>query len=182
MQSPFTKPASIELFPINASHIAELRVISQQTFTETFAHLNTEENMHRYVSENLNPEVLLHQVNHPGSRFFMAVSGKDALGYLKVNFAGAQTELQDPHALEIERIYVLKSHQHSGVGRMLLQKALNLARDARLHYVWLGVWERNDRAIAFYRMHGFEAFDKHVFTLGDDAQTDILMKLTLNGS
>ncbi|GJH39565.1 hypothetical protein RCZ04_01150 [Capnocytophaga sp. HP1101] len=81
--------------------------------------------------------------------------------------------------MEIERIYVLKSFHGSGVGQELYQKAITVAREQAVQYVWLGVWEQNPRAIRFYEKNGFVPFDKHVFVLGNDPQTDILMKKTL---
>lgn len=101
------------------------------------------------------------------------------IGYLKVNFEQSQTELKDDKALEIERIYVLKEFHGKNVGQALYEKAIELAKEKKVKYVWLGVWEQNQRAIKFYQKNGFIPFDKHIFTLGDDKQTDILMKLIL---
>jgi ribosomal protein S18 acetylase RimI-like enzyme len=102
------------------------------------------------------------------------------IGYLKLNFGQSQTELQDNRALEIERIYVLKEFHGKSVGQLLYAKASQIARQKRADYVWLGVWEENPRAISFYKKNGFIEFDKHVFLLGKDEQTDIMMKLKLN--
>jgi ribosomal protein S18 acetylase RimI-like enzyme len=101
------------------------------------------------------------------------------IGYLKINTGQAQTELQDSQALEIERIYVLKSFHGKKVGQLLYEKAMSVAAELGVNYVWLGVWEKNARAIRFYSKNGFEPFDKHIFKLGDDVQTDIMMKKAL---
>jgi ribosomal protein S18 acetylase RimI-like enzyme len=87
--------------------------------------------------------------------------------------------LKDKTALEIERIYVLKDFHGKSVGQMLYKKALEIAQMKKVSYVWLGVWEENPRAISFYKKNGFVEFDKHIFKLGDDEQTDIMMKLIL---
>ena len=97
-----------------------------------------------------------------------------------MNFGQSQTELQDDKALEIERIYVLKEFHGKNVGQILYNKAIEIAKQNKADYVWLGVWEENPRAIAFYKKNGFVEFDKHIFKLGDDEQTDIMMKLKLN--
>ena len=97
----------------------------------------------------------------------------------KINFGQSQTELQDDTALEIERIYVLKEFHGKKVGQVLYEKAIEIAKQKNAHYVWLGVWEENPRAISFYKKNGFVEFDKHIFKLGDDEQTDIMMKLKL---
>jgi ribosomal protein S18 acetylase RimI-like enzyme len=87
--------------------------------------------------------------------------------------------LQDEGALEIERIYVLKDFHGKSVGQVLYNKAIDIAKEKKTKYVWLGVWEENPRAISFYKKNGFVEFDKHIFILGDDEQTDIMMKLIL---
>jgi ribosomal protein S18 acetylase RimI-like enzyme len=89
--------------------------------------------------------------------------------------------LKDDKALEIERIYVLKDFYGKKVGQLLYEKAIELAKQVKSDYVWLGVWEENQRAISFYKKNGFEEFDKHIFKLGNDEQTDIMMKLQITG-
>jgi ribosomal protein S18 acetylase RimI-like enzyme len=101
------------------------------------------------------------------------------IGYLKINFGSAQTEPQEDKALEIERIYVVHHFHGKKIGQLLFEKAIQIAQQKKVTFVWLGVWEENHRAIQFYTKNGFEAFDKHIFVLGDDEQTDIMMKLTL---
>jgi ribosomal protein S18 acetylase RimI-like enzyme len=104
----------------------------------------------------------------------------NVIGYLKLNKGGSQTELKDNDALEIERIYVLKEFHGKKVGQMLFEKAIQIAKEQNAEFVWLGVWEENKRAIQFYTKNGFVEFDQHVFVLGDEPQTDIMMKLQLN--
>jgi ribosomal protein S18 acetylase RimI-like enzyme len=98
-----------------------------------------------------------------------------------VNFGPSQTDVKDDKSLEIERIYVLKEFHGQQVGQMLFDKAIQIAKQQHADYVWLGVWEHNPRAIQFYKKNGFVEFDRHIFHLGNDAQTDIMMKLKLNG-
>jgi ribosomal protein S18 acetylase RimI-like enzyme len=99
---------------------------------------------------------------------------------MKLNEGGAQTELQKEDSFEIERIYVLSDFQGKGIGRQLLEKAIQMAMEKKASYIWLGVWEENKSAIQFYKKNGFIAFDEHYFMVGDDKQTDIMMKLTLH--
>ncbi|PZQ78157.1 MAG: GNAT family N-acetyltransferase, partial [Flavobacterium johnsoniae] len=76
-------------------------------------------------------------------------------------------------------IYVLKEFHGKKVGQLLYEKAIQIAKETKSDYVWLGVWEENHRALAFYKKNGFVEFDKHIFRLGNDEQTDIMMKLQL---
>jgi ribosomal protein S18 acetylase RimI-like enzyme len=101
------------------------------------------------------------------------------IGYFKVNFGDAQTELQDKNSLEIERIYVSKDFHGKKVGQILYDKALEIAKTKKLDYVWLGVWEQNLRAVQFYKKNGFVEFDKHIFKFGNEDQTDLMMKKDL---
>ena len=98
---------------------------------------------------------------------------------LKRNFGHSQTELNDNEALEIERIYVLKDFQGKKIGQKLYEKAVEVAKQNKVKYIWLGVWEKNQKAIDFYEKNGFVPFDKHIFVLGDDEQTDIMMEMEL---
>ncbi|SNR59514.1 GNAT family N-acetyltransferase [Hymenobacter mucosus] len=160
-------------------NVDQLRQISRQTFFETFSASNSEQNMQAYLEERFSLEKLTAELQNPHSAFYFALLENAVVGYLKVNAGPAQTELQDANALEIERIYVLQDYHGKQVGQVLYEKALQLATQAQANYVWLGVWEENLRAIRFYQKNGFMEFAKHVFRLGNDEQTDILMKLVL---
>ncbi|SFG93773.1 GNAT family N-acetyltransferase [Pontibacter chinhatensis] len=170
---------NISIVEATLNDLTQLQAISRQTFSETFSANNTEENMAKYLEEELSLEKLAAELRNPGSAFYFAMLGNSVIGYLKLNFGESQTELQDDKAVEIERIYVLKAYHGKRVGQLLYDKALQVARQAKADYVWLGVWEENLRAIRFYKKNGFVAFDKHIFKLGDDEQTDIMMKLEL---
>ncbi len=135
--------------------------------------------MQKYLNESFCNIKLTTELSDPNTEFYFAISDNEVVGYLKVNFGISQTELKDNNAIEIERIYVAKEFHGKKVGQALYEKAITLAKEKNVKYVWLGVWEQNQRAIRFYQKNGFRAFDKHIFTLGEDKQTDILMKLVL---
>ena len=169
----------IEINKVSLSDIDELQTISRQTFLETFADENTESDMEKYLDENLSIEKLTSELIVPESEFYFASTDNKVIGYLKVNSGQAQTELKDQKALEIERIYVLKDFHGKKVGQILFDTALQIAARIKADFAWLGVWEKNTRAISFYKKNGFAEFDKHIFILGNDEQTDIMMKLEL---
>ena len=174
--------SDIKLRKVNVNDIDQLQKISKQTFLETFAAGNKEENITRYLEEGFAAEKLAEEVKSENSEFYFAQFGDEIIGYLKLNSGDSQTELKDQKALEIERIYVLKEYLGKKVGQVLYEKALEVARQGNADYVWLGVWEENPRAIRFYMKNGFIEFDKHIFKLGDEEQTDIMMKLKLKDS
>lgn len=170
----------ITIIKITVNDINELQKIGRQTFQETFANSNSEENMKTYLKEGFSLEKLTTELNNENSEFYFAKSDNEVIGYLKVNFGASQTELKDNKALEIERIYVSKEFHGKSVGQLLYNKAIEIAQQKKVEYVWLGVWEQNPRAIRFYEKNGFVEFDKHLFKLGNDEQTDIMMKLKLH--
>jgi len=170
---------SISIHKINISNIDELQKISRDTFLETFAHSTSEENMRHYLENNFSKEQLAKEIEQEYSEFYFAKLEDAVIGYLKINYSGAQTELNDQKSLEVERIYIVREYYRKGVGQLLLNFALQIAKQQKLDYVWLGVWEENHRAIQFYLKNGFITFDKHVFMLGEEAQNDFMMKLDL---
>lgn len=169
--------SNIQIRKVVSSEIAELRDISVRTFFETFSEHNSANDMQKYLDNSLSLQKLSDELEDANSEFYFAIYKNQVIGYLKVNHGDPQTELKDQSSLEIERIYVLKEFQGKAVGQLLYERALQIANQREVDYVWLGVWEKNPRAIAFYKKNGFEEFDKHIFRLGEDDQTDIMMRL-----
>ena len=170
----------MEIRKVNIQDIEKLKEIGRQTFFETFSSDNSEENMMEYLNNGFSNEKIRSELTDKNAEFYFAELNGKVIGYLKVNFGQSQTEIKDRNALEIERIYVLKAFHGKKVGQLLYQKAIELAKGKNVDYVWLGVWEENPRAIRFYKKNGFITFDKHIFKLGNDEQTDIMMKLKIN--
>jgi diamine N-acetyltransferase len=179
-QNIYMHTDNIKLTKISPADLKELQELGKKTFYESFAADNTAENMQYYLDTNFTDEKLSDEINNPESEFYFAKLHDKPIGYLKVNAGKAQTELQGNNSsLEIERIYVLKEFQGKKVGQILFDKALEIVKEKNADYIWLGVWEKNLKAIRFYEKNGFVQFDKHIFKLGDDEQTDIMMKLVL---
>lgn len=164
---------------VQHQEIDKLQSIGKATFLETFSTSNSAENMQEYLDKGFDFQKLSAELKDENAAFYFAELDEEIIGYLKVNSGESQTEIKDTAGLEIERIYVLNAYHGKKVGQLLFEKALEIARSRKASYVWLGVWEENPRAIRFYEKNGFVAFDKHVFKLGNDEQTDIMMKLKL---
>lgn len=170
---------SIAIKKIGLEQLFPLQEIGRKTFYDTFFESDSEESMKAYLATSFSTEKLTAELENPNSEFYFATQNEVVIGYLKVNFGAAQTELQDANAVEIERIYVLQDYHGKQVGQLLFEKAMAIAKSNRCDYIWLGVWEENHRALQFYTKNGFVAFDKHIFVLGEEEQTDIMMKLKL---
>ncbi len=165
--------------PCTEADLDDLRKVSIETFVEAFADQNTAEDIEEYVRTSFSEDELGRQVREPESAFFFAVVDGEVAGYLKVNVGAAQTEAVGEDALEVERIYALQRFKRQGLGTLMMRRAIEEASERGLRTVWLGVWEHNHAALRFYERLGFSAFGSHVFTLGDDEQTDLLMKVSV---
>jgi len=169
----------ISIKRVSIDELDILLTYSKRTFYEFFAHLNEPANMEAYSSAAFTRENMLSQLVNPNSHFYFAELDNGIVGYLKLNFEDAQTEFQDKNALEIERIYVSGEHHGKKIGKHLLDFAIETAKKSGFACVWLGVWEHNQKAIGFYKHQGFEFCGSHEFLLGDDRQTDLLMRKTV---
>lgn len=172
MQNVLIQKASLQKLP-------DLQNIGRQTFFETFRDTNTRKNMEKYLDDNFNTGQLTKELENTGSSFFLAYITNVVVGYLKINTGDAQTEFKNYDEFEIERIYVIKEYWGKSIGKSLLDHALSIAVKMDKKLVWLGVWEKNLRAIRFYEKNGFVVFGKHAFMVGEDLQMDLLMKRSL---
>lgn len=153
--------------------------MSRQTFYDTFAPTNAKEDMDQFMNERFTHPNLVKEVGEPDSIFLLAYSDNEAVGYARLRKSANPPELGDASAIEIARIYAMQQAIGKGVGRALMQHCITLARQEGKQAIWLGVWEKNTRAIDFYSRWGFEKFGEHEFVLGSDVQTDWLMRKLL---
>lgn len=153
--------------------------MSRRTFYDTFASANTREDMDRFMEVQFAREDLMREVDVPGNLFLLAYLDGRPAGYAFLCEKTAPAELGSLKAIEIGRIYAEQFSIGKGVGKALMQRSLEIAREKGKEWVWLGVWERNQRAIDFYTKWGFEKFGEHVFIVGFDPQTDWWMKKKL---
>jgi len=168
----------LSISKVTDTDLNKLRSLGRKTFLDTFIYseLNNPADVESYSVTAFTHDKMLAELINPNSAFYFALWDEKPIGYIKINYADAQTELKDDTSLELERIYVLAAHQSKRIGKELLNFAIDLAQKDKLQYLWLGVWEHNQKAIAFYERNGFETFGSHDFMLGNDKQTDLLMR------
>ena len=166
---------SVSIRKVDNDDVQSLQSLGIKTFSETFDDTNSPKDMDNYLSEKFSLDKLVAELSNPESEFYFAELAGKAIGYLKLNTGKAQTEQSLENALEIERIYVLNAFHGKRVGKLLFDKALDIARSNGSARIWLGVWENNLKAIEFYQRQGFEKFAEHTFVLGEKRDIDWLM-------
>ncbi|QLG45325.1 GNAT family N-acetyltransferase [Costertonia aggregata] len=153
--------------------------ISRTTFQNAFQNDNNPKDFKQYLEEAFAKEKLVSELSNPNSVFCFVYVDDVLSGYFKLNENSAQTDIKSKESLEIERIYVKQEFQGKGIGQNMLEKIKQIAFKKQKMFIWLGVWEKNKRAIDFYRRHGFFEFGTHPYFIGNDKQTDWLMRFDL---
>ena len=165
----------IEIRRALESDAPTLTALGKRTFIETFGPHNRPENMEMYVAETFGSDRQLREIQDPARRIEMAWSEGVACGFLHLKESDPQAVEWGPRPIELLRLYVDSSWHGKGVGAALMDRSLQIAREEGFHTLWLGVWERNFRAQAFYAKYGFAVLGTHEFRLGMDDQIDLIM-------
>jgi diamine N-acetyltransferase len=147
-----------------------------KTFYDTFAELNSKSDMDLYLQANFSEERVMSEVDDANNTFLVAEFNGKPAGYAKLRKSPSPEELKGQNVIELERLYAMREFIGKSVGKRLMDGCLSFAKEQGYATVWLGVWEHNHRAIAFYEKCGFKKFGTHPFMLGTDLQTDNMMK------
>lgn len=166
---------TINIKKCNIKDLPKLLEISYETFNETFKKQNSPENIKAYLERAFNLKQLEKELSNISSQFFFVYLNNEVAGYLKININDAQSEEMSDESLEIERIYIKRKFQKHGLGMYLLNKAIEIAMEFNKKKIWLGVWEKNENAIAFYEKMGFVQTGSHSFYMGNEEQVDFIM-------
>ncbi len=167
---------------INENDLPRLIHLARETFVDTYAVHNTEADMEKYLRENFTVEIFQNQLKNQ-KVFYVAFTEEKMVGYIQLSDKNIPESLDfdklNLRIIEIERLYVSKNNQGKAIGSKLIAKTIEFCQENRFSIIWLGVWKKNEKAIAFYKKSGFEIFGEHHFILGDDVQDDFLMSYTL---
>jgi len=171
---------NIQIIKANTSHVSVLNKLGLETFSETFAQSNNPEDFQKYLTESFNERQVKKELNESGSTFLLAYHHKELAGYARLRESDeVQKKFPSKRLIELQRIYSYQKFIGKGIGKALVNHCIQLSKEKGFNIIWLGVWEHNQHAIQFYKHFGFEPFDSHVFMMGNDPQTDILMKKDL---
>lgn len=171
--------SSVIIRRASSADAALLAELGAHTFSETFAAGNTAENLSSYLASAFSPSMQMKELADPRAVFFLAETEGNAAGYAKMQRGAVPKCVSSQSAAEIVRLYVKSKYHGGGVGAALIQECIEHGRRLGLERLWLGVWEHNPRAQAFYRKWGFREIGSHEFRMGSDAQTDLLMEYAL---
>lgn len=173
---------AISIRRATADDATELAQLGARTFREAFGDRNTPEDIALHIERTFTAEHLDSELRNPSAVTLMAfVEPEPApIGYVKLATGPAPATVGGEYPIELARLYVERARYGTGAGNELMRSALDLAAKGRHDIIWLGVWERNPRAIAFYRRWGFEVVGSQIFRLGTDDQTDLVMVRRVN--
>ncbi len=169
----------VTIQPATVAEVFALRQLSIDTFVDTYNIYNTPENMQLYIETYFNVQRLTDEINNNNVQYYLAVVDNALIGYIKMRTEDTPPELEGVKHIEIERIYVSPNYKGLKIGKRLIEHAATIAHQQQFDILWLGVWEKNENAIAFYKKQGFTIFGDHDFVLGTDKQRDWLMKIDI---
>ena len=159
--------------PIDLDLLAQ---ISIKTFVDAFEKANDPIDFKSYTDQAFSRETLLSELNNTDTSFYFVFKDTHLIGYFKLNENQAQTDLKSKETIELERIYVVENFQGQHIGKWMLNEVKKIAFEKQKEFLWLGVWQENGKAIRFYEKHGFSKFAEHPYYIGNDKQTDWLMR------
>lgn len=170
---------SFKISKVTPDQFDPLLKISRETFDLAFRNQNDPKHFDDYLNKAFALPDFQKEFENPNSEFYFIMSVNQVCGYLKLNEKDAQTEPRGEGCLEIERIYVIGGWQGMGLGKIMIDFAVEIAKKKGKKVLWLGVWEKNPNAIRFYERLGFKVFGEHTFYMGDDPQRDLLMAMSV---
>jgi ribosomal protein S18 acetylase RimI-like enzyme len=156
-----------------------LTVLAERTFRDAFGARNSPEDMDLHCTRYFSPDIQAREIADRGIVTMLAVENGQFVGFTQMTLARPQAHVAGERPAELNRIYVVAEHHGKGVAQALMQQAIGDAKAAGADCLWLGVWEHNPKAMAFYRKFGFEIVGSHPFMLGHERQRDLVMSIKL---
>lgn len=161
--------------PATAADARNLAELAERTFRDTFGDVNSQDDMDAHCRLNFGHRRQLAEIEDDAWSTFVCEEGGQLIAYGQLRRSAAPPCVAAANPVEIYRLYVDRRWHGRGIAPMLMNALLADAREANADAVWLGVWERNPRAISFYRKAGFREVGEHRFMLGSDPQRDVVM-------
>ena len=154
---------------------ATLTALGRRTYSDTFAADNTPEDVAQFLDSAYSTELQTRELADPALTYLVVESDNGMIAFALIRKGKANPCVDDPGAIEVQRFYVDRSSHGTGVAQQLMTACVDFAESCGAETLFLGVWERNARALRFYEKHGFRAVGAQIFRVGSDDQTDIVM-------
>lgn len=155
-----------------------LAIIAWQSFYDAFADhpKNAPDDLKAYMDEAFSVEAIAADLADKDTTYYIAELGGEMVGYAKLKQNSREECSSGERPIELCRLYSVNEYIGKGIGKTLMLKCLEFAKENHHDYMWLGVWEFNARAQDFYKKFGFEKCGEHIFQLGSDPQTDWILE------
>lgn len=157
-----------------------LAILAERTFRDAFGARNSPGNMDLHCARVFGPDIQLREIGERGLVTTLADEAGHLVGYSQLRIGKASPAVKAERPAELNRIYVVAEQHGRGVGRALVRQALTDAARAGCDRLWLGVWEHNPKAMAFYKRLGFEIVGAQAFMLGEERQRDLVMAIAVS--
>jgi diamine N-acetyltransferase len=166
----------MQILPVQKYELSALRDFAEHTFRVAFQKQNDPDDFEAYCAEAFSSDHLEMEYETPNTKFWFGWIDDDLVAYLKLNFGETPDGFEDEDMVQLERIYVLPGFQGQQIGSKMLEFAEMQALNNGKEWIWLTVWEHNPDAQRFYERHGYEVCGTEIYTIGNDDQTDLLMR------
>jgi ribosomal protein S18 acetylase RimI-like enzyme len=163
----------------NTSDFVLLTTLGRRAFYEAFGEHNNPDDMQVYLDLAFNSETIREQLDDPEVVYFIASCQDDPVGYTKLKRNSFPPELKDMKCIQLERIYALQAYIGKKIGKHLMEQCIETGKKENFEYLWLGVWQENERAISFYKKWGFEVIGTKQFIIGKEVNDDFVMALDI---
>lgn len=171
---------SIIIEKATLQHMAALETLARATFTATFGHLYAHNNLQAHLNKTCSATFFVQELAN-GCNIDIARIGNDLIGYVKYGSVNLPVK-HDSKDMEIHRLYVAGKQQGQGIGKKLMENALNSPALQAASNIFLGVWENNHKAQAFYRSYGFNPIGEYLYYVGDHADREIIMRCRVSAT
>jgi diamine N-acetyltransferase len=166
--------------PANINDINTIVELGIQTQNETFRKDNKPEVMDAFLAQTFTKEIISKELENTSNSYYITENNGKAIGYFKLRRDNeAENLLAGENAIELQRIYIIASEKGKGIGKLQINKCLEIAKKEGYKLIWLGVWEKNINALEFYKKMGFEIFASHAFDFGGEIQSDFMMRKSI---
>ena len=167
------------LRPAVSTDAPALTRLAEQTFRATFAADNAPEDLDLYCRTHYTPEIQAAEIADPRREIWVTEKAGELIAYFMLTEGTREQGVTGERTLELQRIYVDARFHGQGIAQKLMEQVLRRTRERGCDSLWLGVWEHNRRALAYYPKHGFKEVGEHTFVLGNDPQRDLILELAL---